>query len=335
VDVYARGFNGIDVGEAIHVPIKDEIVPSAPSIKISSGTEGNEKWYRSDVTLNIIAGTDEQSGVNRTTYVVSGAQKIVETEGTSVTITADGTSQITAYTYDNAGNRTSSETAIIKKDAKGPTITGLSNIKVKDENTNCFTDGVSVSDETSGIESSTLYTYNPTTLKNGENTITYTATDKAGNTTTATRVITLENQVCFVAGTKVSTPNGMMNIEDLKAGDMVYSYNEETKEIEEKEILTTFINEASIITTITFENGEQIENTIFHPYYVEGKGWKQTRDLNIGDKILTQDKKTVEIRKISTEKLNTVKVYNLNVDGNHNYFVGATMLLTHNLNCGV
>ena len=111
----------------------------------------------------------------------------------------------------------------------------------------------------------------------------------------------------------------------------MYSYNEETKEIEEKKILATFINEADIMTTITFENGEKIENTIFHPYYVIGKGWKETRDLSLGDMILTQDKKAIEIQKLSTEKVDTTKVYNFEVEGNHNYFVGTTMLLVHNV----
>ncbi|MCI8291836.1 MAG: hypothetical protein HFJ25_06330, partial [Clostridia bacterium] len=49
------------------------------------------------------------SGVLKTTYVITGSQTIGETEGTSINITAEGTSYITAYTYDKANNKTASQ----------------------------------------------------------------------------------------------------------------------------------------------------------------------------------------------------------------------------------
>ena len=41
---------------------------------------------------------------------------------------------------------------------------------------------------------------------------------------------------CFLAGTKIDTPNGDINIEDIKEGDIVYSYDLETKSKVEKEV---------------------------------------------------------------------------------------------------
>ena len=120
----------------------------------------------------------------------------------------------------------------------------------------------------------------------------------------------------------------------------MYIHNEETWELEEKAIEKTFINPAYEITTLTFENGEEIENTIYHPYYTE-EGWKETKDLKVGDKVLTKEGKYTEIIKIkTTNKKNAIEVYNLEIKDNHNYFVGETGFLVHNAttssgNCGL
>ena len=147
--------------------------------------------------------------------------------------------------------------------------------------------------------------------------------------------------VCFTAGTKVSTPNGLRNIEDLKAGDIVYTFNEETKQVEQKEIEEWFEREESEIATLVFANGEKIENTMPHPYYVVGKGWTETKNLAIGDKILTQNNEEIEIINIIKKTLDKpIKVYNMSIKDNHNYFVGNGKLLVHNAvsgtaNCGL
>lgn len=177
----------------------DKQKPNAPTIAISSGTAGNEGWYRSNVVVSITNGTDALSGVANCTYTVSGAQVLGETSGNSVSITAEGTSTITAYTYDKAGNKSEPATITIKKDSVGPVFSGvqdkseeiwsgMDSNEEKDDVT-IITENVNVSDRTSGITSSTTFNYNPKSLGAGNNVITYTATDKAGNTTSVTRKI--------------------------------------------------------------------------------------------------------------------------------------------------
>lgn len=331
--IYARLIdNAGQPGETTQYPVNkiDKQGPNAPSMSVSSGVTGTEGWYRSNVVVSITNGTDELSGVAYSTYTVSGAQNSGETRGNSVTITAEGTSTITAYTYDNAGNKSEAVTITIKKDSVGPTFSGVQDKEVEDTNTSNITSGVSVNDTTSGVTGTTAFTYNPQTLSEGENTITYTATDIAGNTTSIQRKIKIV-RVCFVAGTKVSTPNGLINIEDLKAGDLVYTYNEQNGKIEEKPIEKTFVNPSKETATITFENGETIENTRPHPYYVVGKGWTETKDLKLGDEILTQSGETEKIVNIETNiKPKEILVYNLSIQDNRNYFVGNTKLLVHN-----
>lgn len=332
--IYARLVdNAGQPGETTQYPVNkiDKQGANEPSMSVSSGLTGNGGWYRGNVVVSITNGSDALSGAAYSTYTVSGAQNSGETRGNSVTITAEGTSTITAYTYDNAGNKSEAATITIKKDSVGPSFSGVQDKEVNDTNVSNITSGVSVSDATSGVTSSTEFTYNPQTLTSGENTITYTATDIAGNTISIQRKIKVVYVVCFVEGTKVSTPNGLINIEDLKAGDLVYTYNEQTGKVEEKPIEKTFVNPSKETATITFENGETIENTKPHPYYVVGKGWTETKDLKLGDKILTQSGETEKIVNIETNiKPKEILVYNLSIQDNHNYFVGNIKLLVHN-----
>lgn len=98
----------------------DEIAPTTPQISIIDGILGDNEWYRSDVTLQITAGIDNESGVNRTVYTLSGATTKTETtidDGGKIIISEEGITTITVYTYDNAGNKSQDETFIIKKDS--------------------------------------------------------------------------------------------------------------------------------------------------------------------------------------------------------------------------
>ena len=101
--------DGINKGNSASITINDTTPPSAPTLSITSGTPGNNGTYKSAVTVTVTPGTDGQSGVLKTTYVITGSQTIGETEGTSINITAEGTSYITAYTYDKANNKTASQ----------------------------------------------------------------------------------------------------------------------------------------------------------------------------------------------------------------------------------
>ena len=128
--VYARLTDGINYGEEASVDIQDNTSPSAPSIGLD-GTVGDNDYYKSNVTVTITAGNDEQSGANQIRYSVSGAQTIGQTttgEGitsTNITITADGTSTITAYTLDKAGNVSEEKTQIVNKDATPPSAASI------------------------------------------------------------------------------------------------------------------------------------------------------------------------------------------------------------------
>ena len=69
-------------------------------------------------------------------------------------------------------------------------------------------------------------------------------------------------------------------------------------------------------------NGEWIETTPEHPFYVEGKGWIDAEDLQIGDQIRQADG-TTGIVWLKWNIYKTQEMYNLTVDTAHTFFVGG------------
>ena len=151
--------------------------------------------------------------------------------------------------------------------------------------------------------------------------------------------------VCFIAGTKISMSDGSLkNIENIKKGQLVKSYNLQNKKIENKEVLITEISSSNIFIEITFNDGTKNINTLTHPYYIKHKGWasfdektaKQKYGVTVaklkeGDtvfKLKTEKVTELKINKIEVIKENK-RTYNLsNVKDNHNFF--ANGILVHN-----
>ena len=137
--------------------------------------------------------------------------------------------------------------------------------------------------------------------------------------------------ICFVAGTKVLTENGLVNIEDIQVGMKVYSYNEETKKVELNEVLRTFENPAEREMAKVTINGEVIESTSGHEYYTVNRGWIDAKELVKGDVLLNSDNEEVLVEDVEVIEGHGYKlVYNLNVENNHNYYVGEENILVHN-----
>lgn len=135
---------------------------------------------------------------------------------------------------------------------------------------------------------------------------------------------------CFVAGTKVKTENGFKNIEDIKIGDKVYSYNLENNELELKTV-THLIRSTTIDTYKVTIGGKTVEMSPKHQIYVIDKGWIRAYDMKVGDKMLSLDNEQIEVTNIEYIKYDKpIKTYNLTVDGNSNYFVTDIQVLVHN-----
>ena len=135
---------------------------------------------------------------------------------------------------------------------------------------------------------------------------------------------------CFKAGTLVLMDNGYKNIEDVVSDDLVYSYNMETKTKELKKVERTFINECEELLTITINNS-QMTLTPNHTCYVNGE-WILSSEIKIGDKMLDCDNNVLVVDNIQSSKV-TDKVYNFEVEDNHNYYVTDLNILVHNDSC--
>ena len=135
---------------------------------------------------------------------------------------------------------------------------------------------------------------------------------------------------CFVAGTKVLTQDGYRNIEDIKVGDMVYSYNFDNNELELKKVIN-LINSSAKETYKMSIDSQTIEMSTRHELYIIDKGWTRAYDVKVGDKMLSSDDKVVTINKIYLVTYDEpIKTYNLTIEGNNNYFVTYSKVLVHN-----
>jgi RHS repeat-associated protein len=140
---------------------------------------------------------------------------------------------------------------------------------------------------------------------------------------------------CFTAGTLVVMADGSTRrIETLKVGDRVLSRDEVTGQTAAKRVKQTTEREVDETLVLTFADGTHIETTSNHPFYVEGQGFLQAGQLGIGTLIVTRAGPAIKLAK-AERKAGRTKVYNLEVEGFHTYFVGQTnaALWVHNAPC--
>ena len=173
---------------------------------------------------------------------------------------------------------------------------------------------------------------------------------------------------CFTAGTQIVVGAGLAedgtvlyntkNIEDIEAGDLVYSYDTATGEYSYKEVTDTFVRRSDHVNYLTIqdENGNEqvIETTDGHPFWVvsdepdlsraarsvidengvwlyhenvtptENGYWVEAKDLRVGDVFLGANGKLSTLTNaVRIEQSGGVAVFNFTVEGNHNYFVLA------------
>lgn len=149
-------------------------------------------------------------------------------------------------------------------------------------------------------------------------------------------------KACFVKGTLIHTKEGLVPIEEIKAGDEVLSYNEQTRQNEYRSVIETYIRQTEEIIKLEIE-GEStaIETTPEHPFYVgvhrardslssdDDGEWLEAGRIRVGDEVLSASghwKRVVS----ATREARTEQVYNFAVEGNHNYFVSSAGFLVHN-----
>jgi hypothetical protein len=138
------------------------------------------------------------------------------------------------------------------------------------------------------------------------------------------------SEACFLAGTKiVMADSSYKNIEDIKIGDIVKSYDTETKMLSNCMVSQVYHHTPEEMPDYYMIINNQLRVTPNHRFYSDGR-WVEAGKLETGDSLFYQcsDYKIYSIERVF-EKTYT---YNFEVKGYHNYFVALedNDMLVHN-----
>lgn len=130
---------------------------------------------------------------------------------------------------------------------------------------------------------------------------------------------------CLTGNTLVNTPNGYIPIKNLSVNDIVLSYNDSTRIVEEKQIYEVYSHKPNKVYSIILETGDIIEATYSHRFYTD-KGVLSTEQLSVGYNLIDINRNYMEIVDIRT-KDNNEDVYEIWVEDNNNYFITDNNIL--------
>jgi len=130
---------------------------------------------------------------------------------------------------------------------------------------------------------------------------------------------------CLSGETIINTNKGLKLLREIEEGMKVRSYDLERNEIEFQKVKKVFDNGIEVVFVLQLADYlTHLEATDIHSFYTDN-GWKKMRELKVGDCLFTGFE---FIKIISIEKKYAIKVYDLSVEKNENYF--ANGILCHN-----
>ncbi|HEY2493698.1 MAG TPA: S8 family serine peptidase [Paenibacillus sp.] len=133
---------------------------------------------------------------------------------------------------------------------------------------------------------------------------------------------------CVPEGTEIITKDGPKPIEQIQIGDIVLAKDTDTGKQAYKPVVNLFSRENTEIYNLEIQ-GELVQSTGNHPFWVKGKGWITADELTPGDLLERQTGATVELQSVELSNKES-RVYNFEVEGFHTFYVSALGLLTHN-----
>jgi hypothetical protein len=159
------------------------------------------------------------------------------------------------------------------------------------------------------------------------------------------------NTNCFPAGTLVATSTGPVAIEAIRIGNDVWAYDLVASQWRLCRVLQTFVHDHEGTSAFITVQGETIESTSGHPFWVvtgtdlatrrcpehivapQGAmtvgRWVEAGDVRIGDELLLRDGRIVSVEAVRKEAFKD-KVYNFSVAELESYAVGVNNVLVHN-----
>ena len=153
---------------------------------------------------------------------------------------------------------------------------------------------------------------------------------------------------CVLYNTNILLAGGTTKqAKDISVGDILQTYNEDTKTFEPNKALEVIPNKKDDIIKVTFNDDSFIELTSGHPFLTQ-KGWasydndktikeklyngSELYKLEIGDSCLCQDNTFKTITSIEYENMGMVDVYDYTIENAHT-FIGNNKVL-HNVTSG-
>jgi len=140
--------------------------------------------------------------------------------------------------------------------------------------------------------------------------------------------VSVQGTCSFSSDTQVATDNGETPIDELKVGDKVLAYDQQTKTTGSYVIKAVLTHSDSVIVYLTL-NGETLETTPEHPFYTQERGWVPAGDLRVGEHVRKAVGTFGTVQKVRREQ-HQQTMYNLTVDHAHTFFVGNGQWLVHN-----
>ena len=139
---------------------------------------------------------------------------------------------------------------------------------------------------------------------------------------------------CFVAGTPVQTPAGAREIQDIRAGDSVLSFNERSGRVEPALVTKVITGRRSDLMVLTTPHGS-VTCSQNHRFLTADSRWTMAAALSASDKVLALGAGFTGVIPVKCaarhrDLESSVTVHNFEVEGNHDYFVGPDAILCHN-----
>jgi hypothetical protein len=137
-----------------------------------------------------------------------------------------------------------------------------------------------------------------------------------------------ETLTCFPAGTLVHSSTGLVPIERIEKGQLLWTKKELSATRELKPVQQRYVRTALKMVVVQLVNGTLIELTADHRVFSQGQ-WVRIETLGKGDLLENIIGEQLEIQQLEIV-LRSTRVYNLSVVDNPNYFVLEEGILVHN-----
>jgi len=143
---------------------------------------------------------------------------------------------------------------------------------------------------------------------------------------------------CFALGTPIHTKRGLVPIEKIQVGDEVLTRNMKTGRLQYKKVTRLTPPHLDKLLQLRIEGEtDPLQPTADHPFFIKHVGtktgdWVQASQIKVGDVVLTAKGTWSKVTALPITETEAT-VYNFEVEGNHNFFIGSSGLLVHNVSC--